>query len=161
MTQGASNGTAISYDLDAMLATRLLEPAVVKLGGKDWTVRTDLTGVEALRCLAFARSAEIQGAFTYLVGTRKDIALLDKALAERKKAEEAAKISGGSVTYTDLPFGQKAKELNDLLESMPRMHSALAQAHIFRASKALAEFALDDDTVYRTYDYTPGESSAS
>jgi hypothetical protein len=161
MTQGASNGTAISYDLDALLASRLLEPAVVKLGGKDWQVRTDLTAIEATRCLAFTRSAEIPGAFTYLVGTRKDIAQLNAALADREKAEKDAKANGGTVAYTDLPYGQKAKELNSLLESMPRMHSALAQAHIFRASKALAEFAIADETIHRTYDYTPGESSAS
>lgn len=158
MTQGASNGT--NYDLDALLATRLLEPAVVKLGGKDWHVRTDLTGVEVLRCLAFARTAEIAGAFTYLLGTRKDIAQLNAALDARKKAEEAANASGAEVVYTDLPFGVRATELNTLLESMPRMHSALAQAHIFRASKALAEWALTDETVHATYDYTPGESSA-
>lgn len=158
MTQGASNGTL--FDLDALLATRLLEPVAMKLGGKEWHIRTDLNATEVFRCVAFAQTAEIVGAFTYLVGTRKDMTLLNAALAKRKKDEDAAKVSGERVVYTDLPFGVRAKELYALLESMPRMHSALAQAHIFRASKALAEWALSDEAVHSTYDYTPGESSA-
>lgn len=44
MTQGANE-----LDLDALIAARSLDPVPVKLGGKTYMVRTDLTGTEAAK----------------------------------------------------------------------------------------------------------------
>ena len=163
--QGTRNNTQAggAVDLDALLAERLLRPASVKVGGRSWKVRTNLTGREVLRCLAFIRTTDFEGVFTYLLGDPDEIAALDDALEQRLLDEKAAadataRGAKAEVTYSPLPYAKKAVEFTALLESLPRMHSALVQAHVYRASKALAEWALDDETIHQTYDYTPGES---
>jgi hypothetical protein len=170
--QGTQNNTTVvggAVDLDALLADRLLDRVPVVLGGRTWKIRTDLTGTEVVRSLGFYNATDLQGLFTLLFGTREEVAALNAALDERKRAEELAaearKQAGGKdtkVTYAPLPYAKRGVELAELVHALPKIHSALATAHIFRASKALHEFALDDDAIHRNFDYTPpGESSAS
>jgi hypothetical protein len=164
-TNGVEAG---GVDLDALLASRMLHRVPVTLGGRAWKVRTDLTGTEVIRSLALYNTSDWFGLFTMLVGTDDEVAALNAAFEERKFAEELAaearKEPGGqdvAVTYASLPYGRDGIALGELLIGLPKMHSALATAHIFRASKALAEFALADEAIHKQYDYTPGEFSAS
>lgn len=150
-------------DLDALLASRLLQPAPVMLCGRTWPVHTDLTGTEVIRCLALYNTNDIPGVLTFLVGTSEERAAINAAFDARKTVEAAAtqaKAQGGSGTmeYSPLPYATAAQDLSKMLEGLPRMHSALALAHILRTSKALAEFALNDSEIHRTYNYTLGES---
>ena len=167
--QGTQNNTAAggALDLDALLAGHRLEPAQVRLAGRTWKVRTDLTGTEVVRALAFYNTNDFPGLLTLLVGTREEIAALNAAMDERRAVELAAadaKERGDTearVTYAPLPYGKRAVELAAVLDGLPRMHLSLATANIFRASKALAEFALSDEQIERNHNYQPGESSAS
>lgn len=112
-------------DLDALFAERSLAPAPVKLAGKTYEVRTDLTSVECDQFLALWQQSEKRvEALSILVGKR-DAVVLDRALAK-----------------------------------MPHVHQATAATHILRASRALAQFAVTDDTLDARYG-APGESSAS
>lgn len=112
-------------DLDALFAERSLAPAPVKLAGKTYEVRTDLTSVECDQFLELWRQGGKRvEALSLLVGKR-DAVILDKAL-----------------------------------EKMAHVHQATASAHILRASRALAQFAVSDDDLNQRYG-APGESSAS
>lgn len=78
MTQGApSNGSPL--DLDALLATRMLEPKPVKLNGYTYKVRTDLTGAEVTKYFALAAEKKDVEGLALLVGTR-DAKKLNAAL---------------------------------------------------------------------------------
>lgn len=72
MTQGAP------IDLDALLATRMLEPKPVKLGGYTYSVRTDLTGAEVTKYFALASEKKDVEGLTLLVG--RDAKKLNAAL---------------------------------------------------------------------------------
>ncbi len=112
-------------DLDALFAERSLKPTPVKLGGKTYEVRTDLTSVECDMFLAlWNQDGKRTEALSILVGKR-DAVGLDRALAK-----------------------------------MPHVHQATAAAHILRASRALAQFAISDEALDKRYG-EPGESSAS
>lgn len=69
MTQGAQNNGS-SVDLDALLATKMLEPKQVKLDGYVYSVRTDLTGVEVLKYFALANDKKDVEGLALLVGAR-------------------------------------------------------------------------------------------
>lgn len=168
--QGTRNNTQAggAVDLDALLASRMLKRVPVVLGGRTWNVRTDLTGNEVIYCLAFYNTSDYAGLFTLLVGSDDEIKALNAAMGDRKRVEDlvakARKEPGGQdakVEYEALPYSPDGEALGKLLVDLPKMHSALATAHLFRTSKALHEFALDDEAIHQTYDYTPGESSAS
>lgn len=166
--QGTQNNNVASgaVDLDALLATRELKPTSVLFKGKAWHVRTDLTGTELVRVLAFDRADDIYGQLTIIGGTPGEVKALNDALDERKRAEDAvaeAQRSGDTearVTYAPLPYGKNARALGDLLLALPRLHSALALANIWRATQVLAEFALTDEAADRKFGYV-GESGAS
>lgn len=64
MTQGAP------IDLDALLATRMLEPKPVKLDGYTYSVRTNLTGAEVTKYFALANEKKDVEGLTLLVGAR-------------------------------------------------------------------------------------------
>lgn len=71
-------------DLDALFVERSLDPVPVKLGGKTYNVRTDLTTVEVNDFLRHWRSSSDDSqvaALTILVGKR-DALTLEKALAK-------------------------------------------------------------------------------
>lgn len=55
-------------DLDALLADRALEPRKVKLGGRTFSVRRDLTGEEVLRYWSLARQRKDIEALAIMVG---------------------------------------------------------------------------------------------
>jgi hypothetical protein len=76
MTQGAPHGNAL--DLDALLASKSLQPQPVKLGGHTYNVRTDLTGAEITKYFALANSGKDVEGLTMLVG--KDAKKLDTFL---------------------------------------------------------------------------------
>lgn len=65
MTQGA-NVTQV-VDLDALLATRELTPVPVKLGGKTYMVRRDLTGTEAAEFFKLSQDGKDVDALAILV----------------------------------------------------------------------------------------------
>lgn len=65
MTQGALNNIR---DLDALLASKSLEPQPVKLGGHTYMVRTDLTGKQILQYFALANSGKDVEGLALLVG---------------------------------------------------------------------------------------------
>lgn len=169
--QGTQNNTQAggAINLDALLATRMLKRTAVVLGGRTWNVRTDLTGTEVIRCLAFYNTSDYSGLFTLLVGSDDEVKTLNAALDDRKRAEdltaEARKRPGNQdakLKYDPLPYSTDGKAIGQLLIDLPKMHSALATAHIFRTSKALHEFALTDKKIHENFDYEPeGESSAS
>jgi hypothetical protein len=69
MTQGAQNNGS-PLDLDALLATRMLEPKPVKLDGHVYSVRTDLTGAEVTKYFALANDKKDVEGLAILVGAR-------------------------------------------------------------------------------------------
>lgn len=78
MTQGAPNNIR---DLDALLASKSLEPQPVKLGGHTYNVRTNLTGAEITEYFALANSGKDVEGLSILVGktaARKLNAYLEK-----------------------------------------------------------------------------------
>lgn len=81
MTQGASNDTASIYDLDALLAKRILKPKAVRLAGHIYQVRTDLTGAEVVKYFALADEKKDEEALALVVGA-KDAARLNGILAD-------------------------------------------------------------------------------
>lgn len=112
-------------DLDTLFSERALTPAPVKLGGKTYEVRTDLTSEQCDMFLTlWNQSSKRVEALTLLVGKR-DAVILDRELSK-----------------------------------MPHVHQATAAAHILRASRALAQFAVSDEILSDRYG-APGESSAS
>jgi hypothetical protein len=158
--QGTQNHRLASIeDLDALLAKHSLAPTVVKLGGVDYTIRTDLTAIEVNRFLKLMGKQLNAQALTLLVGTKAERDALARAVARSEAGETVA-----------IPAGRQGKKLDDCLDTLPRMHTALASSRIFRASKALAQYAKSEDEVYADYGYEPpteaepvesGESSAS
>lgn len=64
MTQG------VPVDLDALLATRMLEPKPVKLGGYTYSVRTNLSGAEVTKYFALANEKKDVEGLALLVGLR-------------------------------------------------------------------------------------------
>ncbi len=68
-------------DLDELFAERVLKPVPVKLGGKTYEVRTDLTSAEVNDFLAAYRAGNEVEAFAMIVGKR-DAVTLEKTLAK-------------------------------------------------------------------------------
>jgi hypothetical protein len=65
MTQGAPNNIR---DLDALLASKSLEPQAVKLGGHTYMVRTDLTSKQIAEYFSLANSGKDVEGLAMLVG---------------------------------------------------------------------------------------------
>jgi hypothetical protein len=151
--QGTQNGSFV--DIDALLAARKLQPVSVRLGGKSYKIRTDLKVREVNEFLALVRSEHGAQAFTILTGTVKERADLADAMRRQEDTEEVI----------ELPAGKTGEALNDFIESLPRLHQALASANIYRASKVLADFAASDDEILRrsgeVVEPPEGESPAS
>lgn len=144
-------------DLDAMLATRKLEPVSFRLGGKTYKLRTDLSVKETNQVIALVSTNQAPQGMTILVGTVKERADLAKAIAHND-VDENEKI--------DLPAGKLGQALSDYIDTLPRLHQALASANIYRASGALADFAASDEEIMRragmdVEDKPEGESQAS
>lgn len=76
MTQGARTNEVI--DLDALLASRSLDPVPVKLGGKTYMVRRDLTGTEAAQYYTLINEGKDVDALALLVSNAP--VMLNKAL---------------------------------------------------------------------------------
>lgn len=158
--QGAHNSRLASIeDLDAMLANHALAPTVIRLGGADYTIRTDLTANDVQMFLDLMGAQNSAQALTILVGTKAERDALSRAVKRTREGQQV-----------DLPVGRMAKKIDDYLDTLPRMHTALASGRIFRASKALAQYAKSDEELYAEYGYQPdsdpepvesGESSAS
>jgi hypothetical protein len=153
----ANNSRLVSIqDLDELLAQHALVPAVVKLGGAQYTIRTDLTAAETQRFLDLMGNGHSGQALTILVGTKAERDALAKAVAAAQRGAEIA-----------LPVGRQAAKLEAYLDSLPRMHTALASGRIMRASKVLAQHAKSEEEILVEYGYVaeepvePGESSAS
>lgn len=147
-----------TIDIDALLAERKMEPVPVKLGGKTYQVRTDLTVKEVNRFLALTRSNNDAQAMTILVGTVRERQVLHAAITRVDAGEEKV----------ELPAGKTAQALADYLDTLPRLHQALAGAQIYRATKALADLAATDEELLRRHGIEPdepegteGESEAS
>lgn len=169
MTKQGTHNNAVHrlasiQDLDAMLAQHSLVPAVVKLGGVNYQVRTDLTAAEVQRFINLISNEHGAQAFTILVGTKAERDALARAVAKAEAGEDVT-----------LPAGRLALRLDAFLDTLPRMHVNLVSGRIMRASKALAQYAKADAEVYAEYGYEPpaegqaeeaepvgqGESSAS
>lgn len=157
-TQGTQNHTRLATvdDLDALLAKHALVPAVIRLGGVEYTIRTDLTAAETQRFLdLMGRQLDAQ-AMTILIGSKAERDALAKAFARAKQGENV-----------EVPAGRQAIKLDALLDSLPRVHTALAMGRIMRASKVLAQYAKAEDAILAEYGYAnpeepaEGESSAS
>lgn len=74
MAQGThnSNRPQLLEDLDALIVSRALKPAKVKLGGRYWTIKRDFTAAELLefhKVVGTGRDGAIQ-AFGMLVGKK-------------------------------------------------------------------------------------------
>lgn len=84
--QGNKNEAAAGrvIDLDAQLAARMLEPALVQLGGHVYKVRTDLTPKETAQVLVHFRAAEDVKGWTVLLG-KVDAQRLDKYLDDQPR----------------------------------------------------------------------------
>lgn len=160
--QGARSNThrlATIDDLDALLAQHSLAPRVVRLGGTDYKIRTDLTAVEVQQFVVLMTKGLDRQAFTLLVGTQAELKALAQAVAKSERGETL-----------EIPAGRTAIKLNDYLESLPRMHMMLAMSRIMRASQVLAQRAKSEAEIYAENGYEPdvepeqvesGESSAS
>jgi hypothetical protein len=164
-SNNSSHRLATIDDLDALFAQHSLAPAVVKLAGHSYNVRTDLTAAEANLVLELMRAGLDAQGFTVLVDGKS-------ARDKLTKAWKAATTQADDKPPVDVPAGPNGVRLNAVLVDLPQMHSALASARVLRASKVLAQYALTDDQVYAKYEYTPpvdgvpvgddrGESSAS
>jgi hypothetical protein len=143
-------------DIDALLAERKLEPVPFRLGGKTYKLRTNLSVKETNQVLALVSTDQAPQAMTILVGTVKERA--DLADAMRHNETDEKKI--------DLPAGKTGQALSDFIDTLPRLHQAIASANIYRASKALADFAVSDEEILRrsgmdVEEKPEGESQAS
>lgn len=78
-------------DLDALLVERSLEPVPMKLGGKTFKVRTDLTGEECTQFIKLVNDEKDLEAFTILVGKRDAVVLNN--LMDKMPREHAALVS--------------------------------------------------------------------
>jgi hypothetical protein len=101
---GTQNNTAAlaqdTLDLDALLAKRVLAPKPVKLAGKTYMVRTDLTGAEVTKYFELANEKkDVEGLALLLVG------------------------------------GKGAKEINALLEKLPREHMNIVVRELMVAAQ--------------------------
>ena len=72
-TQGArstrkKNPLVVGTDIDSLLADAVLEPAAITLGGKAYSVRTDLTSDEVSLFVALVNKGKHLEALTLLVG---------------------------------------------------------------------------------------------
>lgn len=75
-----------ALDLDALLATRLLMPAPVQLGGHTYYVRTDLTASETAECVKlFTGGGKDVDGFAILLGNAEDAVRMDTFLAALPK----------------------------------------------------------------------------
>jgi len=141
-------------DLDALFASRTLKPTPVKVGGRIYRIRTDLTPQEVTDFLALIRTGHDVEAFTVLVGTTAERTALYKALRLRQSGEDTV----------ELPVSPKAKAISEAIDKLPRLHQAAASAGLMRASKALADFAASDEDLEARFSDSqakPGESKAS
>lgn len=99
-------------DLDALLAKRVLAPKPVKLAGKTYMVRTDLTGSEV-------------GRYFQLANDKKDVEALALLLVD----------------------GKGAKEINALLETLPRDHMNIVVRELMVAAQIVnGVTATEDET---------------
>jgi hypothetical protein len=82
--QGNKNEAAAGrvIDLDAQLAARMLEPALVQLGGHVYKVRTDLTPKQVTQVMAHFRAGEDVKGWSVLLGAA-DAKRLDKYLDDQ------------------------------------------------------------------------------
>jgi hypothetical protein len=161
--QGTQNTEAVAggaLDLDALLSARLLKPRPVTLAGRTWQIRTDLTTRQVVRCLYFMRTGDLKAIWTYLVGTRKDIVAMDRAMDAREAAETTPAKAGPRPEPTPLPYGTAASELDAVIGDLPKLHSMLVQASIYRASAALREFALADEDILERHGYQAEDEDA-
>jgi hypothetical protein len=116
-TQNNANPLVQStLDLDALLASRVLSPKPVKLAGKTYMVRTDLTGAETAK-------------YFKLANDKKDVEAIALLLVD----------------------GQGAKEINALLDKLPREHMNIV----------LRELMLAAQVAVGTSEADSGESKAS
>lgn len=154
--QGTPQHSGHVLDLNALLAQRRLDPVEVRLGDAIYMVNTDLTARETETFLALMRKKNDAAAFTLLVGSKDDRERVVKAVerAERSNGKTAAKV----------PPSPEGEAINAFIDTLPRMHQALASGALMRASKALAEFTKTDDDILKDYGYglePAGESTAS
>lgn len=115
-TQGArntrkKNPLVVGTDIDALLADAVLEPAPVTLGGKTYTVRTDLTGDEVSLYVATVNAGKHLEALTLLVGPDDAVTLQDhiKALPRLHQRIVNAEIMRASRALAD--FAASVEEI--------------------------------------------------
>lgn len=79
MTQGAraNNRPIVIEDLDALLVSRSLRPAKVKLGGREWTIKRDFTAEQIIEFWRLQNS----GAENSMVDSYAMVVGADDALA--------------------------------------------------------------------------------
>lgn len=77
MTQGTqpetgkdNDGTDV-LDLDAMLADRSVKPRTIRFAGREWKVRTDLTGEEVVRFWSHIAKSQDEAGISILLGDAK------------------------------------------------------------------------------------------
>lgn len=160
-TQNNVSRLATIQDLDALLARHRLIPAVLRAGGYNYTVRTDLTANEVNQFVDLMRNGYSAEVMTMLIGTKAERDALTKAY-QRAQAGEAD---------VEIPMGRMAKKLDEFFDTLPRVHVAIVSGQFMRASKALADQALTDAEIYARYNVVPpaddeaeesqGESPAS
>lgn len=143
-----NNNSERVLDIDALLADRKLEPVTVRLGGKAYKVRTNLSVKEVNQVLALVNTDQSAQAMTILVGTIKERADLADAMKRAEAGEQ----------NVELPAGKTGQALTDFTETLPRLHQALASANIYRVSKALADFAATDDEILRRSGIAPEDT---
>lgn len=146
--QGTHNNHRLTsiQDLDQLLAQHVLVPAVVRLGGVEYAIRTDLTAAETQRFLNLMAGEHSAQAMTILLGTKAERDALSKAVVRAERGESV-----------DLPAGRQATKLDAYLDTLPRMHTALVSGRIMRASKVLAQHAKTEEEILMEYGYVPGE----
>jgi len=147
--QGTHNHHRLAsiQDLDELLAQHKLVPAVIRLGGIEYSIRTDLTAAETQRFLTLMGGGHNAQAMTILVGTKAERDALTKAVARAERGEKV-----------ELPAGRQAAKLDAYLDTLPRMHTAVVSGRIMRASKVLAQHAKTEEEILMEYGYEPGET---
>ena len=78
MTQGArSNRPQMIEDLDAMMTSRMLRPAKVKLAGREWTIKRDFTPDQIIKFFGLINDGDPAAALSMVVGAKNGTVLWD------------------------------------------------------------------------------------
>jgi hypothetical protein len=106
MTQGAPRDGII--DIDAMLIQRSTDPVIIRLGGREWLIRRDLTAEEVVNFWKLSDSNESVAAWALLTGDDESAQDLHATITPLPAeifvnvSRQIIRAAGLSITGTDL-----------------------------------------------------------